>query len=84
MPLYDYQEERFKATDIDQALPYPKKSYLIFIQIEGVTDKTETPSLLDMEEPYFRSLKEFTFKLKLVAKSIYDKLGLEDLYLYAT
>ena len=37
-----------------------------------------------MEEPYLRALKEQTFKLKLTAKAIFDKLGLEDLYLYAT
>ena len=68
--------------EIDLALPFPKKCYLIFAQIAAVTDKTETPSLLDMEEPYLRSLKEFTFKLKLTVKTILDKLDLSDLYLY--
>mmetsp|Transcript_27222 Transcript_27222/g.20372 ORF Transcript_27222/g.20372 Transcript_27222/m.20372 type:complete len:107 (+) Transcript_27222:1023-1343(+) len=46
MPLYDVEKDLHEE-DLDLALPYPRKNLLVKILIQGVTDRTGTPSLAD-------------------------------------
>ena len=52
MPLLPGEYERFGKKDIDDALPYPKKMLLNMILQVAITDKTGTPSLLKMHDPF--------------------------------
>mmetsp|Transcript_19499 Transcript_19499/g.14185 ORF Transcript_19499/g.14185 Transcript_19499/m.14185 type:complete len:135 (+) Transcript_19499:1708-2112(+) len=46
VPLYDVQND-ISDLDVDLALPYPRKNFVVSIAIGGVTDRTGTPNLGD-------------------------------------